>query len=137
MSKGLNDADNTLPVPTEDVEQMRIMQWARMRSGRYPELKLLFHIPNGGSRGKVEAARLKEMGVKPGVPDLFLPVPKGGYCGLFIELKRRRGGQVSSEQKEWIAALLNAGYCASVCRGFDAAADLISKYVAGEVKRWG
>ena len=77
------------------------------------------------------------MGVKAGVPDLFLPVSRGGYAGLFIELKRRRGGQISSEQKAWIAALLNEGYCASVCRGFDAATELIDKYIAGEVRRWG
>lgn len=75
-------------LPTEAQEQATLFSWAEMQSGRRPELRLLFHIPNGGSRGKAEAARFKMEGVKPGVPDLFLPVPRGPWHGLFIELKR-------------------------------------------------
>ena len=132
----MNDARNLLPAPTEDEEQIQIIRWALCQRGKHPELGLLLHIPNGGSRGKVEAARFKAMGVKKGVPDLFLPAPRGGYAGLFIELKRRRGGQVSADQREWIAALTNEGYCAQVCRGFEEAVELLSRYIAGEVERW-
>lgn len=56
---------------------------------QYPHLRrLMFHIPNGGKRTKYEAARFKAMGVVPGIPDLFLAIPKGGYHGMFIEMKR-------------------------------------------------
>ena len=48
----------------------------------------MFHIPNGGKRTKIEASRLKAMGVLPAVPDLFLALPLGGYHGMFIEVKR-------------------------------------------------
>lgn len=45
---------NKLPVPTEAQEQMTLFSWAAMQSGKYPELKLLYHVPNGGSRHKAE-----------------------------------------------------------------------------------
>ena len=83
---------NKMPVPTEAQEQMTLFSWAAMQSGKYPELNLLYHVPNGGSRHKAEAGRLRAEGVKAGVPDLCLPVARGQYHGLYIELKRQRGG---------------------------------------------
>lgn len=58
------------PVPTESVEQQLLFRWARFYVSKYPELALLYHIPNGGSRRKSEAGRFKAEGVKAGVPDL-------------------------------------------------------------------
>ena len=72
---------------SESVEQIHLFQWARMQSCTMPELNLLFHIPNGGKRNITTAKRLKAEGVKAGVPDLFLPVSRGGFFGLFIEMK--------------------------------------------------
>lgn len=69
---------NKLPVPTEAQEQMTLFSWAAMQSGKYPELNLLYHVPNGGSRHKAEAGRLRAEGVKAGVPDLCLPVGVAG-----------------------------------------------------------
>lgn len=79
----------SLPVPTESVEQQCLFRWAAFQSGRFPELALLYHVPNGGSRKKAEAGRFRAEGVKAGVPDLCLPVARGGFHGLYIELKRR------------------------------------------------
>lgn len=45
---------NKMPVPTEAQEQMTLFSWAAMQSGKYPELNLLYHVPNGGSRHKAE-----------------------------------------------------------------------------------
>lgn len=115
--------------PHEGEEQATLFSWAAMKRGKYPELDLLFHIPNGGSRGKAEAARFKAEGVKPGVPDLFLPVARGPYHGLFIEMKRKKGGKVSDNQKAWIAALTVQGYLAVVCYGWKDAASLIEDYL--------
>ena len=92
---------NKMPVPTEAQEQMTLFSWAAMQSGKYPELNLLYHVPNGGSRHKAEAGRLRAEGVKAGVPDLCLPVARGQYHGLYIELKRQRGGRTSDHQSEW------------------------------------
>lgn len=118
-----------IPVPLEDEEQATLLSWCSMHLWRWPELDLLFHIPNGGARSKTEAARFKSEGVKAGVPDLCLPVPRGSYHGLFIELKRLRGGRVSDEQKTWIAALQAQGYRVEVCKGWLAAADVIREYL--------
>lgn len=59
----------------------------------YCDLKRVpcFHIPNGGSRNKAEAANLKRQGVKAGAPDLCVPVPSGSKHGLFIEMKAGEG----------------------------------------------
>lgn len=117
--------------PTEDQEQIALFRWAELSKGKYPELELLFHVANGGYRTPVEAAKFKAMGVKPGVPDLFLPVARGGYHGLFIELKREKGGRVSDAQKGWIEALRRCGYQARVCHGWDAAHEEILAYLRG------
>lgn len=120
-----------LPVPSEAEEQMAVFTWAAMERARLPELALLYHVPNGGSRHPVEAARMKAQGVKPGVPDLCLPAARHGCHGLYIEMKRKKGGVVSPEQREWLAALTAQGYRAIVCRGAEAAIDAIKEYLEG------
>lgn len=122
-----------IPVPSEEEEQVTLFNWAKMQEKKYPELALMFHIPNGGLRSKSEAARFKRAGVKSGVPDIFLPCAKGGKHGLFIELKKLTGGKTSKEQKAWIAALENAGYAASVCCGWKEAERAITWYLDGHV----
>ncbi len=112
----------------EAAEQSTLIDWSLRSRGKYPELNLLFHIPNGGSRNKIEAANLKRQGVKAGVPDLFLPVPRGGYHGLFIEMKYGKNKPTPSQRK-WMAALNEQGYLAVVCYGFDGARDMIEKYL--------
>jgi len=119
----------SLPVPTESAEQRALFEWAALQTGNYPVLRMLYHIPNGGSRGKAEAGRFKAEGVKPGVPDICLPVARGGFHGLYVELKRRQHGQISDEQKAWITALSNQGYVAVVCRGWNEAANVIMLYL--------
>lgn len=63
---------------SEATEQERVINWATFYAKDFPELALLHHIPNGGSRNQLEAANLKRQGVKAGVPDLCLPVPRNG-----------------------------------------------------------
>lgn len=119
---------------TEDEEQMALFTWANHMavSGRLPELARLFHVPNGGSRGPAEAGRFKAMGVKKGVPDVFLDVPRGGFHGLRIEMKRRRGGVLSDEQADWIDWYNANGYRADVCYGWDEARTEIEDYLRGD-----
>lgn len=114
---------------SEETEQMTLIDWCNINICKYPELKLIYHIPNGGKRGKLEAARLKRGGVKKGVPDLCLPVSRKNYHGLYIEMKFGNG-RTSKEQKEWIADLTDQGYRAVVCNGFEEAKEEILKYIA-------
>ena len=118
-----------LPCPSEEEEQVTLFNWAKMQEKKYPELALMFHIPNGGMRSKSEAARLKKQGVEAGVPDICIPCAKCGKHGLFIELKKLTGGRTSKEQKEWIEALNKAGYAATVCCGWKEASKMILAYL--------
>lgn len=118
-----------LPVPTEAQEQTALSQWAAMMEGRIPELRLLHAVPNGGSRHPVEAVHLKQQGVKPGIPDIFLPCARGPYHGLYIEMKRRKGGRVSVDQQRMILVLRAQGYKAEVCKGWEEARDTIFEYL--------
>lgn len=101
-----------------------------------PEISLMFAIPNGGSRGdsalsrQIRGNQLKAEGVKSGVPDIFLPVGKRGYNGLFIELKRadKRKSRVSENQDDFIPRLREQGFCAEVCYGAEHAKELIKWY---------
>lgn len=116
-------------VPTESEEQQALFRWAELQAGAFPELKLLYHIPNGGHRYKSTAGRLRAEGVKAGVPDICLPVSRGGFHGLYIELKRTKGNRATEKQEEWIVALTLQGYMAVVCLGWEPASRVITDYL--------
>lgn len=122
-------SSHEIPTPYETEEQTALFQWAELQSVAQPELELMYHCPNGGSRNKIEAARLKAQGVRAGVPDICLPVPRGGYHGLYIELKRTKGGRISDQQKNWMNALAAQGYAVALCRGFYDAQQTIIQYL--------
>lgn len=117
-------------IASEAEEQRALFQWAKIFEGKTPEITLLFHIPNGGRRDKVTAALLKAEGVKAGVPDLCLPVHRGNYHGLFIELKVG-SNKPSALQEIWLKQLSQQGYCTAVCYGWHEAAEVIMKYLEG------
>lgn len=110
------------PLSTEHAEQCVVVDYCRLR--KVP----VFAIPNGGTRNKAEAAKLKAEGVSAGVPDLFIPVPTADYHGLFIEMKYGKG-RTSKEQDEWLELLHKNGYLAQVCYGADSAMEVIDTYL--------
>lgn len=111
-------------------EAERLIGWVNAEGlAAHPELEWLCAIPNGGWRNKTVAAKLKRQGVKPGVYDFRLPVARGGYHGLDIELKRRAGGALSPAQKRWGEGLTMNGYLAIVCRGWQQARDRLVDYL--------
>jgi hypothetical protein len=113
---------------SEDTEQIQVINWAHWNIEKYPELKWLHHIPNGGRRDRVEAAKLKEMGVKAGVSDLCLPYPKGIYCGLYIEMKYGNNRKTDS-QKEFLTDMAAAGHYAVTCYSMEDAVRIITEYL--------
>ena len=119
-------------IPTEDEEQEALFRWAEAQSATKPWLKGMFAIPNGGYRAKATAARMKRTGTRAGVPDIFLPVSNGREHGLFIEMKRRKGGTVSSSQKVRMKMLTAEGYRCVVAKGCQEAIDAIMRYMDGE-----
>ena len=118
---------------TEAGAQAAIFSWCDINRETYPELKLLHHIPNGGKRDKATAIKLKQQGVKAGVPDLMLPVARAGYHGLYIELKKSdHTNKPTAKQKEWLKALSEQGYYTAVCYGCDEAVEELKKYLESE-----
>lgn len=115
----------------EATEQERVMNWATFYAKDFPELELLHHIPNGGSRNTLEAANLKRQGVKAGVPDLCLPVPRNGLHGLYVEMKWGKN-TTTDKQDWWIDQLKRQGYEVTVCWTADAAMDAIAAYLGIE-----
>jgi hypothetical protein len=106
-----------------------LFRWADIARVRYPELALLHAIPNGGHRHIQVARKLKAEGVKHGVPDICLPVPRDDWHGLYIELKTVTGS-VSKVQRDWLKSLQDQGYRVAICRGWEPARLFIEEYLA-------
>ena len=118
------------PVPTEHEEQVALFQWAEAHEEEYEELKLLFAVPNGGYRPMTTAAMLREEGVKAGVPDACLPVARGRFHSLWLELKRSdHSNHPTPAQAEWIERLRGYGHMAVVCYGAGEAINAIETYL--------
>ncbi len=116
---------------TEAQHQATVMKWSKQPEIRshWPELALLYHIPNGGTRDAIEGRHLKQQGVKRGVPDLCLPVARGGYHSLYIELKTDTG-RATTEQKWWGEHLKYHGNMWQVCHGWEAAVATLEWYLS-------
>lgn len=118
----------------ESLEQQALFEWRDRTIGKYPELSLLHAIPNGQNKKIAEAARMKREGLLSGVSDVMLPVSRHGYHGLYIELKIKSRGKVSVNQKWWITSVIEQGYRAIVCKGWECASKVILQYLE-EVKK--
>jgi hypothetical protein len=116
----------------EEREQAALFQWAAMNGGQYPELRWLFHVPNGGLRHKAVAMKLKALGVKPGVSDVLLLVPRGGFHGLVIEMKAGKNKE-TPYQTEFIGFCEEQGYCVGTFWDWLAASKFIASYLDGHV----
>ncbi len=118
-------------LPTEAQEQIRLAAWLTKMGIRFTA------SANGGKRDILEAAKLKRQGVSAGFPDVFIPLPilpyrgnENGYHGLFLELKRVKGGKPSPQQVQWITYLREQNYWADFAYGFDEARATILHYLS-------
>ena len=91
----------------------------------------MYAVPNGGRRDRIEAAHLKQQGVRAGVPDICLAVPRGKYHGLYIEMKVGRN-KTTEKQNEWLTNLSHYGYAVKICYSCLAAREAIEKYLSLE-----
>lgn len=117
------------PVATEAQEQASVISWWRYACRIYgvPECSLL-HIANEGTGSAARGRLQKRQGVRAGVSDLFLSVPRGEFSGLWIEMKRK-GGRVRPEQREFLRNMQALGYEGVVCHGADEARAVITAYM--------
>mgnify|MGYP001606049045 FL=1 len=134
-----------LTAPAEWKEQVALITWCRLHETHEPRLALLYHIPSGELRAKRTAAKLQRMGVRPGIPDLHLPVASRhhavdspgteswvGYYGCWIELKRLGRGGLSIAQQEYCSLLVDARHYVKICHGWVEAAQALCWYLHRE-----
>lgn len=107
---------------SEHDEQCAVVEWCDLQS--IP----CVHIPNEGKRSLATAERLRRAGMRKGFPDLLIPVARGPYHSLYIEMKAE-GGKPTHEQVEWIHRLRGQGMCAYACVGAGNAIALIERYM--------
>lgn len=119
-----------LRVPTESDEAKALVKWWTLACRTYglPE-NVLLHIPNEGKRSVVMGKKLKDEGLRPGTPDYILAVPCPPYSGLWIELKRSKGGTPSDNQLEMLAILEAQHYAVDICHGAVEAIQTIQEYL--------
>lgn len=115
---------------SEHEEQCALVEWWSLARHKWslPDFAL-FAIPNGGMRHIVAGMQLKAEGVRRGVPDLFLTVPAGAWHGLYVEMKRAKGGKVTAEQAAFREFASRHGYQSRVAHGHDEARGIIVEYL--------
>lgn len=111
-------------------EEQECMNFVTIVRYQYPAVaELMYHIPNGGFRNEIEGRKFKRMGVLAGVSDYCIPVARGAYHSLYIEMKRKAGGSVKGSQARFIWLLRQQNIFADVCNGCEDAIRLLSKYL--------
>lgn len=108
--------------------QCAVIQWLAYEQKRHPELAYLYSVPSDIRTTPARAGRAKASGMKAGVPDLVLPVPRGGYFGFYIELKTE-AGRVTPAQEDFLRFLRSVGYATGVYRSAPEARDKILAYL--------
>ncbi len=120
---------------SEDDEQQTLFNLLERLTPRIPELACAFSIPNGGKRHITTARRMRATGQKSGIPDLMMAVARGGFYGLFIEMKSKKG-TVAATQKIWIERLRAQGYRVEVCYSAAEAVATIEDYLGVRLIKW-
>ena len=128
---------------SEDGEQSALFCWAADSVGKYPNLKWLHAIPNGGDRNIATATKMIATGLRRGVWDIFLPLPiqtewAVQYAGCYIEMKREKyrtakNGGLTEEQVEFRDYLIIMGYYCKVCYSWEEARDTLINYLEEKI----
>jgi len=118
-------------IPKESAEQKAVIRWWSVACHDFnlPEC-ILMGCPAQAARSPAGWGRIKAEGYRTGTPDLFLAVPRVAASGLFIEMKRSKGGTLSEDQKEMIFRLGERGYSCAVAHGAAEARKVITEYLA-------
>jgi len=114
----------------EEREQARFIKWTHRPDVRElaPALRWMFHTPNGGKRDAITGGQMRALGVKPGVPDLLMPVHSGPDTGLALEFKSATG-TTTDTQDEWLAHLKDEDWLVLVVRSADEARAAVMHYL--------
>jgi hypothetical protein len=113
---------------SESDNQITFFEILRLNEAKYPQLKWIFAVPNGGHRHVATAARLKREGVKAGVADIGVPIPSIGFHGAFVEMKHGNN-RPTQEQADFLNAMRASGYAIEVAHSADEALTFIENYL--------
>ena len=114
--------------PSEEQIQRAMIAWVSLQ----PSIRdFVIHIPNQGRRTNFYGALLKKLGMKGGIPDLFIAIPRQGYAGCFIEVKRKKGIP-SPNQKDYLIKLANNSYFTCIVYSIDQGIEVIDEYCFGK-----
>ncbi len=105
--------------------QVSCVNWFRLQ---YPQL-LIYAIPNGGYRTYTTASTMKAEGQTAGIPDLCIPIARGSYAALYIEMKNGKAGRLSDIQKRMHLRLQKLGNCVAVCHTVQEFVSTVQKYL--------
>lgn len=121
---------------SEDAHQMALFAWSALQHKKYPMLRWLHAVPNGGLRSARTGAKMKATGARKGVWDVYLPVPLFSFdtgrftTGLYIEMKKPGTGRLTPEQKEFEKHLSFYGFRRNICFTWEEARDAILEYLS-------
>lgn len=124
--------NNPYTNPLEENEQLALVEWLRLHNIAFA------HVPNEGMHKVQYRKKQKALGVQAGMPDLLIfdhPPANPDKIGVAIELKRRKGGQISARQKRWLKILSDRGWVAMVCNGAGEAIDALDVLGYGRRRR--
>jgi hypothetical protein len=123
---------------SEHTEQRDLFTWAILMQRQYRELEVMYAIPNGAFLGAdrkaawKHGARLVAEGLRRGMLDVCLPVSRGGYLTLYIEMKAGKN-DTSPAQDQWCEALHRHGHLCVICWNFETARSVIIDYLEGKL----
>ena len=117
-------------VKLEEKHQAALVSWFRAKFPKYE--KLLFIIANGENIGAQRMHRLKQLGLVPGIPDLFLSIAREGYNGFYIEMKKPTG-HLQQNQVDVHKELKKQKYKVETCYGWDEARNELERYLAEDI----
>jgi hypothetical protein len=111
-------------------EQKAVIEWSELMYGRYPDLRMLYSTPNeGAGASRARAGKMKALGAKSGVPDLHLPVARGGWFGLYIEMKFGKNTR-DDNQVWWHTMLHHRHHFVVTCWRAEDAIKVLTKYLS-------
>lgn len=121
----------------ESASQQLVFTVLGLNESRYPALRWIHAIPNGGQRHSAVAAKLKAEGVKAGISDICLPFRSadGRYPGAYIEMKAGKN-KLTAEQAEFFTFVSGQGYAIQACYSADVALEFIEAYIGGRLRGW-
>lgn len=112
----------------ESDELITFFDYVRRLENRDPRFKSIYHIANERKTTPRAGYRLKQKGVRAGVPDVCVPIPTKQYSGLYIEFKIKPN-KLTEHQTAMCTLLHGLGYCVRVAWSSTEAIQILKDYL--------